>query len=69
MIPKELSKECLDKFQFAMRGKWHSSKSGNPWYYIQDLQPALELVAETAIRWAIDRQKQCDGKCGCHESD
>jgi hypothetical protein len=65
MIPPELSKELLDKFQFAMRGKWNQ-QTRNPEHFTKDLQTALDLIGETAIRWALERQNKCScGECQC----
>jgi hypothetical protein len=50
MIPPELSQELLEIFHKHCH--MHSDKSGNPWYYTQNLQKAIDAVAEHALRYA-----------------
>lgn len=43
MNPKK-SKALQREFESHMDGKWHITKVGDPWYYGEDVQAALEQV-------------------------
>ena len=38
------SKTLQREFESHMNGKWHITKAGDPWYYGEDIQAALETV-------------------------